>query len=99
MTTADQHTEQELPRGKKDAFGKMKWVTRIQVAERFHVPTLEDDEYLMDNSYNQSCREILSSKKKIKWPVYNKSALIRALKKKNKTKESSKGRLGWEQQQ
>lgn len=94
MTTADQHTKQELPRGKKDAFVKMKWVTRTQVAERFHIPTLEDDGYLIDNSYKKSCREILSSKKKIKWPVYNKSALIGTLKKNPKNKRIFQGETG-----
>lgn len=65
------------------------------MAECFHIPTLEDGGYLVDNSYNQSCREILSSKKKIKWPVYNKSALIGTFKKKKKEpKESSKGETG-----
>lgn len=58
------------------------------MAERFHVPTLEDDGYLIDNSYKKSCREILSSKKKIKWPVYNKSALIGTLKKKTKKQKN-----------
>lgn len=38
--------------------------------------------YLVYNFCNQSCRKILFSKKKIKWPVYNKSALIWASKNK-----------------
>lgn len=47
--------------------------------------------YLVDDSYNQSCREILSSKKKIKWCVYNKSALIGTKKKKKPPKRIFQG--------
>lgn len=38
--------------------------------------------YLFYNTCNRSCRRILFSKKKTKWPVYNKSTLIWTLKNK-----------------
>lgn len=38
--------------------------------------------YLVNNTCNQSCRRILFSKKKTKWPVYKKSTLIWTLKNK-----------------
>lgn len=38
--------------------------------------------YLVYNTCNRSCRRILFSKKKTKWPVYNKSTLIWTLKNK-----------------
>lgn len=52
----------------------------IQLAEYFTFPYWKMM-YLVYNFCRQSCRKILLSKKKIKWPVYNKAALIWTLKK------------------
>lgn len=87
MTTAGQQKKSCLVESLCE--NEVSWKLRIQVVECFRIPTLEDDvsggwllyPVLQGNSF---------FKEKIKWSVYNKSALIGTWKKKKNPKESSK---------